>query len=96
MVIDSRRALRRRECLQCKKRFTTEEIVVTKARPKQVVRTRPEGAPPPKPKIDSSPEIKHKEKLQQVKTARNRIEDLREEKLIRGLDDEYPADICGF
>lgn len=69
---------------------------MVRVRQKQVVRTRPEKPAAPKPRIDAAPEIQHKAQLQQARAARKRIEDMREEKLLRGLDDEYPADICGF
>lgn len=92
-VLERRGLFRRRECLTCKKRFSTQEIVIVRARQKQVVRTRPEGEPKPrpapKPKINAAPEIKHKAQLVQNRAARNRLEDMREEREMRGLLDDY-------
>lgn len=96
-VVDRRGVFRRRECEVCKERFSTKEMVVDRAVQRQVVRTRPESYKPRPvhkfaPGTNPAPELKHQEQQQRLKSARARLEELREERRLRELNDGYETD----
>jgi len=95
-VVDSRAERRRRECLKCKARFSTIELVVDDndtpvvpaavARPAPVKRVRPARGPakPPAPARTPRKEQEYRGSV------RLRIEELRDARALKELDDDYP------
>jgi transcriptional regulator NrdR family protein len=68
-VLDRRGEYRRRECLKCKNRFSTKEIVVVRARNK----TQPKKRKAPAPMAKNT-----REQVTKSASARRRLEEMRD------------------
>lgn len=91
-VVDRRGEFRRRECLACGGRFSTQETEVVRHGVRQQVRTRPKPVQKFAPGTDPKPELLHKAKQEKIKSARAIIEQRREERMLRELDYDYEPD----
>lgn len=85
-VVDRRGVRRRRECLACGTRFSTEEVLAgsikaAKAEPVKV--DKPAPVPKPKPKKETSMSA-----LKKAASARRKIEE-RRDRLLEDLVDDY-------